>query len=220
MGVKKPSEIKPVKSRIKQVHLHKHDADELGMAILGGVEHGLPIIISEVFPNSAVGRNQKIYAGDVILGVNGDSFTEMGHHDAVKYLSALRGTIRFDLENNIEADIDEVCDMDTRLYQFHISEEEKAVTTLSASTNRMTLSYPGKAKDVRSTSTNSPTTKVSEASVTEKSIEERPKPQVSPPQQHQPKKSELPKVHAFASPSKAKTSSSSSETQSPKTSTL
>lgn len=142
----------------------------------------------------------------------------MGHHDAVKYLSALRGTIRFDLENNIEADIDEVCDMDTRLYQFHISEEEKAVTTLSASTNRMTLSYPGKAKDVRSTSTNSPTTKVSEASVTEKSIEERP--QVSPPQQHQPKKSELPKVHAFASPSKAKTSSSSSETQSPKTSTL
>ena len=66
--VKKPSEIKPVKSRIKQVHLHKHDADELGMAILGGVEHGLPIIISEVFPNSAVGRNQKIYAGDVILG--------------------------------------------------------------------------------------------------------------------------------------------------------
>ena len=66
--VKKPSEIKPAKSRIKQVHLHKHDADELGMAILGGVEHGLPIIISEVFPNSAVGRNQKIYAGDVILG--------------------------------------------------------------------------------------------------------------------------------------------------------
>ena len=144
----------------------------------------------------------------------------MGHHDAVKYLSALRGTIRFDLENNIEADIDEVCDMDTRLYQFHISEEEKA-TTLSASTNRMTLSYPGKAKDVRSTSTNSPTTKVSaEAVTTEKNIEERPKAQVSPKlQQQQPKKSELPKVHAFASPSKAKTSSSS-ETQSPKTSTL
>ena len=85
------------------------------MAILGGLEHGLPIIISEVFPNSAVGRCKKIYAGedffldsldslwdlgleaenfqlahgktggrkflffqtlgDVILGVNGDSFT-------------------------------------------------------------------------------------------------------------------------------------------------
>ena len=144
----------------------------------------------------------------------------MGHHDAVKYLSALRGTIRFDLENNIEADIDEVCDMDTRLYQFHISEqdgdfEEKATTAA----NRMTLSYPGKAKDVRSTSTISPTTKVSEP----KTEEERPKPKSqASPQQQQPKKSELPKVHAFASPSKAKTSSpsSSSETQSPKTSTL
>ena len=62
----------------------------------------------------------------MILGVNGDSFTDMGHHDAVKYLSALRGTIRFDLENAIEADIDEVCDMDTRFYQFHIAETEQS----------------------------------------------------------------------------------------------
>jgi len=45
------------KNRFKQIRLHKHDADELGMAILGGLEHGLPIIISEVFPNSAVGRS-------------------------------------------------------------------------------------------------------------------------------------------------------------------
>ena len=66
-----------------------------------------------------------IFLGDVILGVNGDSFTDMGHHDAVKYLSALRGSIRFDLENAIEADIDEVCDMDTRFYQFHITETEQ-----------------------------------------------------------------------------------------------
>ena len=92
------------KNRIKQVHLHMHDSDELGMAILGGIEHGLPIIISEVFPNTAVGRSKKIYAGDVILGVNGDSFTEMGHNDAVRYLSSLRGSIRFDLENTIGKD--------------------------------------------------------------------------------------------------------------------
>lgn len=44
------------------------------MAILGGVEHGLPIMISEVYPNTAVGRCRKIFAGDVILAVNGDSF--------------------------------------------------------------------------------------------------------------------------------------------------
>ena len=41
-------------------------------------------------------------------------------------MSVLRGTIRFDLENAIEADIDEVCDMDTRFYQFHIAETEQS----------------------------------------------------------------------------------------------
>ena len=46
--------------KIKQVNLHKHDADELGMAILGGREHGLPIMISEVFPGSSVGRSQRV----------------------------------------------------------------------------------------------------------------------------------------------------------------
>ena len=46
--------------KVKQVHLHKHDSDELGMAILGGIEHGLPIMISEVFPGSSVGRSQKV----------------------------------------------------------------------------------------------------------------------------------------------------------------
>jgi len=105
--------------RLKQVFIQKHDTDELGMAILGGKEHGLPIIISEVFPDSSVSRSGKIIAGDVILAVNGDSFAEFSHNDAVRYLSSLRGAIRFELENTIEADIDKVCDMDSRYYDFH-----------------------------------------------------------------------------------------------------
>ena len=109
--------------RLKQVHLHKHDADELGMAILGGKEHGLPIMISEIFPDSSVSRSKKISAGDVIVAVNGDSFQDMTHNDAVRYLSSLRGTIRFDLENTVEADIDKVCDMDSRYYDFYEPEE-------------------------------------------------------------------------------------------------
>jgi hypothetical protein len=82
------------KNCIKQVMLNKNDSEELGMAILGGHEHGLPVMISEVFPNTAIGRCKKICAGDIILAVNGDSFAEFGHDEAVKYLSALRGTIR------------------------------------------------------------------------------------------------------------------------------
>jgi len=112
------------KNRLKQVHLHKHDSDELGMAILGGKEHGLPIMISEIFPDSSVSRSKKIAAGDVILAVNGDSFEDISHNEAVRYLSSLRGTIIFDLENTIEADIDKVCDMDSRYYDFFQPEEE------------------------------------------------------------------------------------------------
>ena len=52
--------------KVKQVHLHKHDSDELGMAILGGIEHGLPIMISEVFPGSSVARSQKVNDDDFI----------------------------------------------------------------------------------------------------------------------------------------------------------
>ncbi len=33
-----------------------------------------------------------------------------------RYLSALRGTIKFDLENRVDDEIDEVCDMDNRYY--------------------------------------------------------------------------------------------------------
>ena len=42
--------------RGKQVMVLKNPADDLGIAILGGKEHNLPIIISEIFPNSAVSR--------------------------------------------------------------------------------------------------------------------------------------------------------------------
>jgi hypothetical protein len=50
-----------------QVHFHKHDTEDLGMAILGGKEYGLPIMISEIFPDSAVARCNKIGAGDMCV---------------------------------------------------------------------------------------------------------------------------------------------------------
>ena len=42
--------------RGKQVNVYKNNVDDLGMAILGGKDHNLPIIISEIFPNSALSR--------------------------------------------------------------------------------------------------------------------------------------------------------------------
>ena len=42
--------------RGKQVMVLKNPADDIGMAILGGKDHNLPIIISEIFPDSALSR--------------------------------------------------------------------------------------------------------------------------------------------------------------------
>jgi len=99
------------------------------------------------------------------LSVNGDPFNELNHNEAVKYLSALRGSIRyffvennleqflslsntthlrFDLENTIESDIDDVCDMGTHLYDFfdgNLGDSGKRNPP-----ERLFLKHPGKAK--------------------------------------------------------------------------
>ena len=55
----------------------------------------------------------------MIVAVNGDSFVNMSHEEAVRYLSSLRGSIRFELQNTIEADIEAVCDMESRYYDLY-----------------------------------------------------------------------------------------------------
>ena len=46
--------------RGKQAMILKNPADDLGMAIIGGREHNLPIIISEIFPGTAVARSNRV----------------------------------------------------------------------------------------------------------------------------------------------------------------
>ena len=46
--------------KCKQVSVLKNPADDLGIAIVGGKEHNLPVMVSEVFPNSAVARAKKV----------------------------------------------------------------------------------------------------------------------------------------------------------------
>ena len=107
----------------------------------------------------------------------------------------------------VEADIDEVCDMEMRFYQFHLAEDEDDQTRMSSSgslPNKIPLHYPGKAKDVRkSTNTNSTTSGSASSTTSQKSS-------VSPPRgggggggnQQQ---DELPQVHS--SPTKNSNSS-------------
>lgn len=106
--------------RGKQVMVLKNPADDLGIAILGGKEHNLPIIISEIFANSAVSRASRIQAGDIIKVVNDEDFTSKTHTDAVYYLSALRGQILFDLKSADVVSEDDPSNLDYRFYKiFH-----------------------------------------------------------------------------------------------------
>ena len=41
----------------------------------------------------------QIKAGDIILSVNGQGFSDMGHTEAVNFLSSLRGQITMDLKS-------------------------------------------------------------------------------------------------------------------------
>jgi len=184
------------KNCVKQVMLHKNDTEELGMAILGGKEHGLPIMISEVFPDTAIGKCNKVCAGDIILAVNGESFSDFGHEEAVRYLSSLRGTIKFSLENRVDGETDDVCDMGHRYYNFLDVEgaEEEAGDDGGGGTaaNRRDVKamspgglimhrHPGRAMDTRKDSRSSAASAVREGSNSDES---------------QNKREDLPEVHS------------------------
>ena len=132
------------------------------------------------------------------MAVNGDSFGDFGHEEAVRYLSALRGTIKFSLENRVDGETDDVCDMGHRYYNFLDVEgaEEEAADDGTAAGRRDVKAmspgglimhrHPGRAMDTRKDSRNGA------ASV---AVRERSNSDAS-----QSKREELPEVHS--SPSK------------------
>jgi len=132
----------------KQIMILKNPADDLGMAILGGKEHNLPIIISEIFPNSAVARAARVKAGDIILTVNGEDFTKLSHAEAVNFLSSLRGQIIMDLKSAEKCSEDDPSNLDYRFYKIFdsaVTKEELEDLETSSTTG---LSHPGKAISV------------------------------------------------------------------------
>ena len=53
----------------------------------GGKEHGVPIIISQIHPNTAAARTGALYVGDAILSVNSIDLRDAKHADAAYILS-------------------------------------------------------------------------------------------------------------------------------------
>jgi len=137
-------------SRGKQAMILKNPADDLGMAIIGGREHNLPIIISEIFPGTAVARSNRINAGDIILSVNGESFSEINHQDAVSFLGSLRGQIILELKSSEAVSEDDPSNLDYRFYKIFdpaITKEGVDAVSVSLESSRRgsAASHPGRA---------------------------------------------------------------------------
>jgi len=146
-------EEEPEGRRGKQAMILKNPADDLGMAIIGGREHNLPIIISEIFPGTAVARSNRINAGDIILSVNGEDFTEINHHAAVSLLSSLRGQIILELKSSEAVSEDDPSNLDYRFYKIFdpaITKEGVDAASVSEYSSRRgsttsLASHPGRA---------------------------------------------------------------------------
>ncbi|KAM7539397.1 hypothetical protein Aperf_G00000055558 [Anoplocephala perfoliata] len=74
-------------NRIRHVTVHRGPTEELGISITGGLEYGVPILISEIIPNQVVHRSGEFYIGDAILAVNGNDLRNKRHHEAADILA-------------------------------------------------------------------------------------------------------------------------------------
>lgn len=69
------------------VIMKKEHQKNLGVSITGGREHGVPVLISEIHPDTAAADCGNLFVGDAILFVNGKDLREVPHENAVKILS-------------------------------------------------------------------------------------------------------------------------------------
>ncbi|UYV68041.1 GOPC [Cordylochernes scorpioides] len=73
---------------IRTVNLYKEENEFLGISITGGMEKGVPILISHIEPDQPAARSKELYVGDAILSANGIDLRNALHEDAVKVLSS------------------------------------------------------------------------------------------------------------------------------------
>jgi hypothetical protein len=74
---------------LRTVKLYKDAKEALGISITGGKEHGLPILISEIYEGGPAWRGGQLYVGDSILAVNKHDLRDKKHAEAVQILSSI-----------------------------------------------------------------------------------------------------------------------------------
>lgn len=73
-------------SEERVVTIKRQPGGGLGISVKGGAEHGIPVLISRVFPGQAADHTNLLHPGDAILAVNSKRVDQMLHDDVVAEL--------------------------------------------------------------------------------------------------------------------------------------
>nr|XP_058934830.1 gamma-2-syntrophin isoform X4 [Kogia breviceps] len=68
------------------VTLRRQPVGGLGLSIKGGVEHGVPVVISKIFKDRAAHQTGMLFVGDALLQVNGINVENATHEEVVHLL--------------------------------------------------------------------------------------------------------------------------------------
>lgn len=83
-----PRKLKGAKRGVHLVELHKGPTG-LGVQLQGGTEPAAPIIVKAILRGGPAFKSGKIHEGDEILEVNGQSFEDLNHQEALKVMKSL-----------------------------------------------------------------------------------------------------------------------------------
>ncbi|XP_049551858.1 gamma-2-syntrophin [Orcinus orca] len=70
----------------RTVTLRRQPVGGLGLSIKGGVEHGVPVVISKIFKDHAAHQTGMLFVGDALLQVNGINVENATHEEVVHLL--------------------------------------------------------------------------------------------------------------------------------------
>ncbi|KAM9054255.1 gamma-2-syntrophin isoform 3-T3 [Megaptera novaeangliae] len=70
----------------RTVTLRRQRVGGLGLSVKGGVEHGVPVVISKIFKDHAAHQTGMLFVGDALLQVNGINVENATHEEVVHLL--------------------------------------------------------------------------------------------------------------------------------------
>ncbi|XP_050708625.1 Golgi-associated PDZ and coiled-coil motif-containing protein-like isoform X2 [Eriocheir sinensis] len=126
-----PSKQQQQQGRI--VNLHKASNEGLGISITGGREHGVPVLISVIHPDTPASRCGRLFVGDAILAVNDMPLKEASHAEAVQVLSEQEGIVKLEVMYVPPEDDDDETSLADDPYGFKYKIFDEDVVSLTSS---------------------------------------------------------------------------------------